>query len=63
MPQRRFAILRADIGRELDNLKRLVAEAEEWQPRLAEWPEAVRVRTERRHPPEQNGCNGQPPGE
>jgi hypothetical protein len=45
MPQRRFAALRADISRELDNAQRLVAEAEEWQPQLADWPETVRVRT------------------
>jgi hypothetical protein len=45
MSQRRFAILRADIGREMDNLRRLVAEAREWQPGLAGWPETVRVRT------------------
>lgn len=45
MPQRRFAALRADISRELDNARRLVAEAEEWQPQLADWPETVRVRT------------------
>ena len=45
MPQRRFAVVRADIGREMDNLRRLVAEAEEWRPRIAEWPETVRVRT------------------
>jgi hypothetical protein len=32
MSQRRFAILRANIGRELDNPERLVAEAEEWRP-------------------------------
>jgi hypothetical protein len=37
--------LRADISRELENVRRLVAEAEEWQPRLAEWPDTVRVRT------------------
>jgi len=34
MPQRRFAVLRADIGRELVNVRRLVAEAEEWQTQL-----------------------------
>jgi len=45
MSQRRFAILRADIGRELDSLRRLVAEAEEWRLRLSEWPTSVRVRT------------------
>jgi hypothetical protein len=37
--------LRADISRELDNVRRLVAEADEWTPRLAEWPDTVRVRT------------------
>jgi hypothetical protein len=45
MSQRRFAILRANIGRELENLERLVAEAEEWRPRLSDWPNTVRVRT------------------
>ncbi|HID64391.1 MAG TPA: hypothetical protein EYP49_16865 [Anaerolineae bacterium] len=45
MPERRFAILRADLGREIDNLRRLVAEAEEWSPRLSEWPRTVRTRT------------------
>jgi hypothetical protein len=45
MPQRRFTVLRADIGRELENVRRLVAEAEEWKPQLPEWPDAVRVRT------------------
>ncbi|MFC2037435.1 hypothetical protein ACFLYD_05630 [Chloroflexota bacterium] len=45
MPYRRFAVLRADISRELDNVRRLVAEAEEWGLRLAEWPDTVRVRT------------------
>lgn len=45
MPHRRFAVLRADISRELDNVRRLVAEADEWAPRLAEWPDTVRVRT------------------
>lgn len=45
MPQRKFAVLRADIGRELDNLKRLVVEAEEWSSRLPDWPNTVRVRT------------------
>ncbi len=45
MPQPRFAVLRADIGRELDSVRRLVAEAEEWQSQLADWPDVVRVRT------------------
>jgi hypothetical protein len=45
MPQRRFAALRADITRELDHVRRLAAEAEEWRPRLADWPETVRIRT------------------
>lgn len=45
MPQRKFAVLRADIGRELGNVQRLVAEAERWQPRLDDWPDTVRVRT------------------
>ncbi len=45
MPRHRFAVLRADLGRELDNVDRLAAEAAEWQPRLADWPEAVRKRT------------------
>ena len=41
----RVAVLRADISRELDNVRRLVAEAEEWRGRLADWPDTVRVRT------------------
>src|SRR4030042_3094971 len=45
MPQHRFAVLRADLSRELDNVRRLAAEAAEWQPRLPDWPEAVRMRT------------------
>ncbi len=45
MVQRRFAVLRADISREMDNLRRLVAEAEEWSPRLSDWPLIVRTRT------------------
>lgn len=45
MPQRRFAVLRADIGRELVHVRRLVAEAEEWQTQLYDWPESIRVRT------------------
>jgi hypothetical protein len=43
--QHRFAVLRADIGRELDNVRRLAAEAEEWQSSLESWPDIVRVRT------------------
>lgn len=45
MSQNNFVILKSDIGRELDNLRRLVDEAEEWRPRLSEWPQTVRVRT------------------
>ncbi|HUT20615.1 MAG TPA: hypothetical protein VM366_15775 [Anaerolineae bacterium] len=45
MPQHRFAILRADIARELSQVQQLVAEAKEWAPKLAEWPETIRVRT------------------
>lgn len=45
MSQPRFAALRADIARELHNVQRLVAEAEAWRPRLADWPDTVRVRT------------------
>jgi len=45
MPRHRFAALRADIGRELDSVRRLVAEAEEWRAQLADWPDVVRVRT------------------
>jgi len=45
MPQPRFAVLRADIGRELDSVRRLVAEAEQWESQLDDWPEVVRVRT------------------
>jgi hypothetical protein len=43
--QHRFAILRAEIRRELDNVRRLVAEAEKWQSSLDDWPDLVRVRT------------------
>lgn len=43
--QPRFAVLRADINRELENVQRLVAQAEEWQTQLAQWPDVVRVRT------------------
>ena len=45
MTQPRFAVLRADISRELDSVRRLVAEAEEWQSQLADWPDVVRMRT------------------
>jgi hypothetical protein len=45
VPQHRFAVLRADIARELDRVQQLVAEAREWAPQLAEWPETIRVRT------------------
>lgn len=45
MPQRRFAALRADLDLEVDNLRRLVAEADEWRPRLSDWPDTVRKRT------------------
>jgi len=45
MSQSRFAVLRADIARELDQAQQLVAEAKEWAPQLAEWPETIRVRT------------------
>ena len=45
MSRPRFAALRADLDREMENVGRLVAEAGEWQPQLAEWPEAVRIRT------------------
>ena len=45
MSQRRFAVLRADIARELDNVQRLVTEAEEWGSKLADWPDTIRVRT------------------
>jgi len=45
MTQPRFAVLRADISRELDSVRRLLAEAEEWQSQLADWPDVVRVRT------------------
>jgi hypothetical protein len=42
--QHRFAVLRAEIGRNLDNVRRLVAEAEEWQSRLESWPGIVHWR-------------------
>ena len=45
MTQPRFAVLRADISRELESVRRLAAEAEAWQSQLADWPEVVRVRT------------------
>jgi hypothetical protein len=45
MSQSNFVILKSDIRRELDNVRRLVDEAEEWRPRLSEWPRTVRVRT------------------
>jgi hypothetical protein len=45
MSQNSFVILKSDIRRELDNVRRLVNEAEEWRPRLSDWPHTVRVRT------------------
>ena len=45
MSQPRFAVLRADIAREMESVRRSVAEAGEWGSRLADWPETVRVRT------------------
>jgi hypothetical protein len=45
MSQNSFVILKSDIRRELDNVRRLVDEAKEWRPRLSEWPHTVRVRT------------------
>ena len=45
MSQPRFAVLRADIARELDHVQRLVTEAEEWGDRLADWPDTIRVRS------------------
>jgi hypothetical protein len=45
MSQPRFAVLRADIARELETVQQLAAEAEEWEGKLADWPETVRVRT------------------
>ena len=45
MAQTKLAVLRADIGREMEDLRRLVAEAEEWQPLLSDWPHTVRTRT------------------
>lgn len=45
MAQRRFATLRADIAREVGQLTRLLAEAEQWRPVLPGWPETVRART------------------
>ena len=45
MSQRRFAVLRAEIRRELGSVQRLVAEAAVWRPDLGNWPERVRVRT------------------
>jgi hypothetical protein len=45
MSQNSFVILKSDIRRELDNVRRLVDEAQEWRPRLSDWPYTVRVRT------------------
>jgi len=45
MSQPRFAVLRADVRRELDNVRRLVAEAQEWSEKLTGYPDVVRVRT------------------
>jgi len=45
MSQNSFVILKSDIRRELANVRRLADEAQEWRPRLAEWPDTVRVRT------------------
>jgi hypothetical protein len=45
MSQPSFAVLRADIARELRNVRRLVAEAQELGDRFTDWPETVRVRT------------------
>ena len=45
MSQNSFVILKSDIRRELENVRRLVDEAQEWRPRLSEWPHTVRVRT------------------
>jgi len=47
MSQRKLVVLRAEIRRELNNVQRLIAEAEEWRPGLDNWPERVRVRLER----------------
>lgn len=41
----KFAVLRADIARELGLVQQLVSEAEEWAPKLDDWPETIRVRT------------------
>ena len=49
MLQRRLAVLRAEIHRELSSVQRLVAEAGEWRPDLDSWLERVRVRTVGRH--------------
>ena len=45
MSQPRYAALRADIARELDNVQKLVSEAREWMHQPPDWPEMVRVRT------------------
>ena len=45
MSQNSFVILKSDVRRELENVHRLVDEAEEWRPRLSDWPHTVRVRT------------------
>ena len=45
MSQHSLAVLRADIARDLDNVRRLAGEAEEWGSKLADWPHTVKVRT------------------
>ena len=46
MSQPRFAALRADMGRESANVRRLVAEAQEWADKLSGYPDTVRVARE-----------------
>ena len=45
MQRHGFAVLRADISRELDNVRRLGAEARDWSDRLVGLPDNIRVRT------------------
>ena len=45
MSHRKLVVLRADIRRELGNVQRLVAEAEECELDLDNWSKRVRVRT------------------
>jgi hypothetical protein len=43
--QRRFAVMRSEIRRELENVRLLASEVEDWQAKLVDWPDVVPVRT------------------